>query len=99
MIRVAIVDDDPFVRAGLRAILSTAPDLDVVGDADDGAGVPDLVGAARPDVVVMDIRMPRVDGIEATARLTAAGGSPRRRRLPPRPTRPRLRPPRRRRPP
>ena len=76
MIRVAIVDDDPFVRAGLRAILSTAPDLDVVGDADDGAGVPDLVGAARPDVVVMDIRMPRVDGIEATARLTAAGGSP-----------------------
>ena len=77
MIRVAIVDDDPFVRAGLRAILSTAPDLDVVGDADDGAGVPDLVGAARPDVVVTDIRMPRVDGIEATARLTAAGGSPR----------------------
>ncbi len=49
----------PLRPSGLRAILSTAPDLDVVGDADDGAGVPDLVGAARPDVVVMDIRMPR----------------------------------------
>ena len=69
MIRVGIVDDDALVRAGLRAILSSADDLEVVGEADDGAGVPDLVRQHRPDVVVMDIRMPQVDGIEATRRL------------------------------
>ena len=69
MIRVGIVDDDALVRAGLRAILSSADDLEVVGEADDGAGVPGLVRQHRPDVVVMDIRMPRVDGIEATRRL------------------------------
>ncbi|MFT3887778.1 MAG: response regulator transcription factor [Arachnia sp.] len=66
MIRIAIVDDDPLVRAGLRTIFSSADDLTVVGDADDGAGVPSLVERERPDVVVMDIRMPGVDGIEAT---------------------------------
>ena len=72
MIRVAIVDDDALVRAGLRAILSSADDIEVVGEADDGAGVPDLVRQERPDVVVMDIRMPQVDGIEATRRLVSA---------------------------
>lgn len=73
MIRVAIVDDDALVRAGLRGILSSAEDIEVVGEADDGAGVPDLVRQHHPDVVVMDIRMPQVDGIEATRRLV--GGS------------------------
>ena len=67
MIRVAVVDDDPFVRAGLRAILSTAADLEVVGDADDGAGVPELVRTTAPDVVVMDIRMPLLDGYAAAS--------------------------------
>ncbi len=70
MIRVGIVDDDALMRAGLRAILSSADDIAVVGEAGDGAAVPDLVHATRPDVVVMDIRMPFVDGIEATRRLT-----------------------------
>lgn len=76
MIRVAIVDDDALMRAGLRAILSSVDDIDVVGEADDGAGVADMVHRARPDVVVMDIRMPRVDGIEATRRLTADARAP-----------------------
>lgn len=70
MIRIAIVDDDALVRAGLRTIFSSAPDLEVVGEAEDGSGVPDLVDRERPDVVVMDIRMPDVDGIEATRRLS-----------------------------
>lgn len=74
MIRVAIVDDDALVRAGLRAILSSAEDIEVVGETDDGTGVPDLVRSQRPDVVVMDIRMPRVDGIEATRRLVNGSG-------------------------
>ena len=74
MIRVAIVDDDALVRAGLRVILSSADDIEVVSEADDGAGVPDLVRRDRPDVVVMDIRMPRVDGIEATRRLVSESG-------------------------
>lgn len=71
MIRVGIVDDDALVRAGLQAILSSAEDIEVVGEADDGAGVPELVQRHRPDVVVMDIRMPQVDGIEATRRLVS----------------------------
>lgn len=74
VIRVAIVDDDALVRAGLRAILSSAEDIEVVGETDDGTGVPDLVRSQRPDVVVMDIRMPRVDGIEATRRLVNGSG-------------------------
>ncbi|MFT4135583.1 response regulator transcription factor [Microbacterium sp.] len=74
MIRVGIVDDDALVRAGLRTILSSANDIAVVGEADDGAGVPELVRRERPDVIVMDIRMPRVDGIEATRLLGADSG-------------------------
>ncbi|GAA1722430.1 response regulator transcription factor [Isoptericola hypogeus] len=74
-IRVGIVDDEPLVRAGLRVILDAEPDLAVVGEADDGTGVPQLVADVRPDVVLMDVRMPRVDGIAAT-RAVVAGDRP-----------------------
>ena len=74
MIRVGIVDDDALMRAGLRGILSSAFDIEVVGEADDGADVPELVRATSPEVLVMDIRMPRIDGIEATRRLVAEAG-------------------------
>jgi DNA-binding NarL/FixJ family response regulator len=65
-VRVLIVDDDALVRAGLSMILSGAAGIDVVGEAADGADVPAAVVAYRPDVVLMDIRMPRVDGLAAT---------------------------------
>jgi DNA-binding NarL/FixJ family response regulator len=71
MIRVLLVDDDPLVRAGLRMILSSADDLEVVGEAGDGAQAVEAVRAHRPDVVLMDIRMPGVDGLAATASVTA----------------------------
>nr|WP_245620402.1 response regulator transcription factor [Cryptosporangium arvum] len=67
--RVLIVDDDPLVRAGLTMILSGTDDLRVVGEASDGAEVPAAVGAYSPDVVLMDIRMPSVDGLAATEAL------------------------------
>ena len=75
-IRVLLVDDDALVRAGLRMILSSAPDIELVGEADDGSGVPDAVRAHRPDVVLMDIRMPGTDGISATAALRAQDDAP-----------------------
>jgi DNA-binding NarL/FixJ family response regulator len=68
-VRVLLVDDDALVRAGLRTILSTAEDLELVGEADDGARAVAAVREHRPDVVLMDIRMPRMDGITATAAL------------------------------
>lgn len=77
MTRVLLVDDDALVRAGLRMILESAPDLEVVGEAADGADVPDAVAAHRPDVVLMDIRMPRVDGLAATTALLARPDPPR----------------------
>ncbi len=64
-----LVDDDALVRAGLRMILSSAEDLEVVGEADDGARAVAAIRAHRPDVVLMDIRMPEMDGIAATAAL------------------------------
>jgi len=70
-VRVLLVDDDALVRAGLRLILSSADDIDIVGEADDGADAVAAVQQHRPDVVLMDIRMPRVDGITATAALRA----------------------------
>jgi DNA-binding NarL/FixJ family response regulator len=72
-IRVLIVDDQALVRAGFRMILEAQPDLEVVGEAGDGAAAIDAVRTLRPDVVLMDVRMPGVDGIEATRRLTEAG--------------------------
>src|SRR3954452_6905 len=68
-VRVLLVDDDALVRAALRLILSSAEDLTVVGESDDGAGAVAAVRQHRPDVVLMDIRMPQLDGITATAAL------------------------------
>ncbi|MFJ9778657.1 response regulator transcription factor [Amycolatopsis sp. NPDC101161] len=68
-VRVLLVDDEPLIRAGLRAIVDSEPGLTVVGEAADGAEVPGLVARLRPDVVLMDVRMPAVDGIRATAHL------------------------------
>ncbi|MET9877835.1 response regulator transcription factor [Actinacidiphila glaucinigra] len=67
--RVLIVDDDPLVRSGLRMMLSGAEDIEVVAEAADGTEVLPLVDAHRPDLVLMDIRMPRMDGLKATAEL------------------------------
>ena len=72
-IRVLIVDDQALVRAGFRMILEAQPDLQVVGEAGDGSAAIDAVRTLRPDVVLMDVRMPGIDGIEATRRLTEAG--------------------------
>ncbi|WP_235978306.1 response regulator transcription factor [Streptomyces lycii] len=63
---VLLVDDEPLVRAGLRAVLEAQPDIEVTGEAGDGAAVLPLVRGLRPDVVAMDVRMPLMDGIEAT---------------------------------
>ncbi|MEU3566386.1 response regulator [Kitasatospora sp. NPDC058063] len=71
MIRVVLVDDQPLIRTGLRVLIADAPDLEVVGEAGDGAEAVELVARLRPDVAVMDIRMPGTDGIEATRRITA----------------------------
>ena len=75
-IRVLLVDDDALVRAGLRMILSAADDLEVVGEVDDGAGALAAVRAYRPDVVLMDLRMARVDGVSATATLRGLASPP-----------------------
>lgn len=65
-VTVLLVDDEPLVRAGLRAVLEAQPDIEVVGEAGDGAAVIPLLHQLRPDVVAMDVRMPLMDGIEAT---------------------------------
>ncbi|MFE6612142.1 response regulator [Amycolatopsis sp. NPDC057786] len=75
-IRVLLVDDEQLIRAGLRAIVASEPDLEVVGEASDGAEVPGLVSRFRPDVVLMDVRMPSVDGIRATTHLMSTMDNP-----------------------
>ncbi|MEM1334773.1 MAG: response regulator transcription factor, partial [Actinomycetota bacterium] len=70
-IRVALVDDQALIRAGFRAIVDSAADLTVVGEADDGTDALALVRAVRADVVLMDVRMPGQDGIETTRQIVA----------------------------
>src|SRR5215468_611245 len=75
-VRILIVDDDPLVRAGLKMILNGVPDLAVVGEAADGTEVVPAVDACRPDVVLMDIRMPGLDGLAATELVRARSHAP-----------------------
>jgi DNA-binding NarL/FixJ family response regulator len=76
VITILVADDHYLARSGLRAMLAAHDDLDVIGEAEDGAAAVEQALRLRPDVVVMDIRMPRLDGIEATRRLRAQPGSP-----------------------
>jgi DNA-binding NarL/FixJ family response regulator len=73
MIRVLLVDDQSLLRMGFRLILEAEPDMEVVGEAGDGASGVSMAAALHPDVVLMDVRMPGMDGIQATASIIAAG--------------------------
>jgi DNA-binding NarL/FixJ family response regulator len=76
-IRVLIADDQPLIRSGFRLVIEGRPDLDLVGEAEDGAQAVELASSLDPDVVLMDVRMPVLDGIEATRRIVARGSEAR----------------------
>ena len=76
MVRVVVVDDEPMVCAHLRTILGSAPDIEVVDEAHDGAAGVAAVTRSRPDVVLMDLRMPVLDGIAAIERIVKLGDPP-----------------------
>jgi DNA-binding NarL/FixJ family response regulator len=76
-IRVLIADDQALVRSGFRLIIETRDDLEVVGEAEDGAEAVRLAGELEPDVILLDIRMPNLDGVEATRAIVASGSSAR----------------------
>ncbi|MBD8011372.1 MULTISPECIES: response regulator transcription factor [Microbacterium] len=77
MIRVVLVDDQALFRAGVRMLVSSQPDMDVVGEAGDGSDALEVIGRTRPDVVLMDIRMPVMDGLTATAQVLTQPEPPR----------------------
>lgn len=76
-IRLLIADDHKMMREGLRALLADKPDIEVIGDAADGRAIVELAAELTPDIVLMDIGMPRLNGIEATRQITGASGGPR----------------------
>jgi DNA-binding NarL/FixJ family response regulator len=76
-IRLLLADDQPLMRAGFRMILEEIDDIEIVGEARDGVEAVRLAGELNPDVILMDVRMPGVDGIEATRRIVTAGGTAR----------------------
>ena len=76
VIRVLVVDDQSMIRGGFEALLNSQDGIEVVGTAEDGSGITEVVGRTRPDVVLMDIRMPHVGGLEATREVLGMPGTP-----------------------